>query len=112
MSATVYRKKLGEWGWRIEVQFVDSDTDAAIDVSTASAKKILWKTPANVIVSKDASFTTDGTDGKIEYTTTSADFGALGSYAIEAQVVLSTGKILSIEDLRVDVIQSLSAQAS
>ena len=47
-----------------------TDTDGtAIDVSTATTKYIYFQDPAGTKTQQTAAFYTDGTDGKIQYTT-------------------------------------------
>ena len=57
----------------IVVQFVDS-SDAPVDVSSYTTKQIWMGNPT--LASFTASFTTDGTDGKIEYALLTGDIAA------------------------------------
>ena len=64
----------------------------AVDVSSATAtKNIIFKKPDATTLTVAASFTTDGTDGKIEYPTVSGDINISGIWHIQGQVVLSGG---------------------
>jgi hypothetical protein len=46
-----------------------SDGSTIVDASGATTKEILFRKPSGAVVTKSAAFTTDGTDGKIEYVT-------------------------------------------
>lgn len=70
------------------------DDQVAVDVSGASTKTIYIKKPSGTVLTKTASFTTDGTDGKIEWTTVSNDLDEAGEYQLQGYLVLAswTGK--------------------
>lgn len=63
-----------------------------VDVSTASVKQIRFKKADDTTLTKDASFTTDGTDGKIEYTTVANDIDQDGTWEIQAYIEMGGGK--------------------
>jgi len=71
---------------------------AAIDVSTATVKYINFQDPSGVRMQKTASFTTDGTDGKIQYTTVSGDIDSVGTWQIQGYVETSLGKFWTEKD--------------
>lgn len=62
---------------------------AAVNVSSASTKKIKIRKPGGAVLEKDAAFTTNGTDGKLTYTTISGDIDKVGEYRVQAYVVMS-----------------------
>lgn len=68
---------------------VKDEDDAVVDVSSASTKDILIEKPDASVLTKTSSFTTDGTDGIIEYSTISGDIDAIGKYKIQGKVILS-----------------------
>lgn len=75
----------------IKLQINDQDGDA-LDVSTASTKEIILRDPNGVSTTFDAAFTTDGSDGLIEYETTDADdLGVAGPWQAQGHVILSAG---------------------
>ncbi len=53
----------------IEVTILE-DT-AALDVSTVTVKQLVFRKPGGTVVTKTASFSSDGTDGKLKYVTES-----------------------------------------
>ena len=79
-----------------------TDCDTAVDISTASTKQIWLYKPDGTVLTKTASFFTDGTDGIITYTTVSGDIDIAGFWRIEAYVVMGTSEYHSeIERFRV-----------
>ena len=67
------------------------DGAAVVDISGATTKQILFRKPTATILTKTASFTTDGTDGQIDYTTISGDLDTTGTWEIQAKVITSAG---------------------
>lgn len=59
-----------------------------IDLSAATEKKIYMKSPSET-KTFDAEFTTDGTDGKIQYVAVSGDLDEAGEWQIQASANLS-----------------------
>jgi len=69
------------------------DGGEIVDVSGATVKKIKFEKPSGASVTKDASFYTDGTDGKIKWTTTLVtDLNEAGVWKRQGYVELPTGK--------------------
>lgn len=67
------------------------ESGSAVNVSTATTKTIKFKDPSGTASSKTADFTTDGSDGKIYYTTVADDLDEAGMWEIQAYVVMPTG---------------------
>lgn len=67
------------------------DDGAVVDISTATEIYILLRKPDGVTYTKTASLYSDGTDGKMEYTTEADDLNAAGNYKIQGKVVLGGG---------------------
>jgi hypothetical protein len=60
-----------------------------INISSASAtKQIILKKPDNTKLTKTASFTTDGTDGKLQYITIAGDIDQIGDWQAQAYIVM------------------------
>ncbi len=76
----------GDIGTIFRATLTDSSTGSAIDVSSASTKSIIFRKPNDTVETKTASFTTDGTDGKIEYATVSGDLDAIGTWSVQGLV--------------------------
>ena len=77
-------------GTVLEVTIMDGDD--VVDVSGATSKKIILQAPSmSGSVSKDADFVTDGSDGKIKYTTVADDLNETGDWAIQGKVTSASG---------------------
>ena len=77
----------------IGVTFILTIYDGAsvLDVSGASTKQIMFSNPAGTVTTKTASFTTTGTDGKIQWVTTDAqDLASTGTWSIQGKVVIGS----------------------
>lgn len=57
-----------------------------IDISDATALKILFKKPDGTTFSKTASFTTDGTDGSLQCSTTRTELDTEGKWRYQGWV--------------------------
>ena len=66
--------------------------DTAVDVSTATAKQIKLVKPSGASILDDAAFVTDGTDGKIKYTTLLNDLDEIGKWYAQAIITFSATK--------------------
>jgi len=80
---------VGDIGTILRVTITDT---AAVDVSGATTKTIFLLKPSGTKLSKAAIFTTDGTDGKIQYTTVSGDLDEPVWWKIQAYVKLPGGE--------------------
>ena len=61
------------------------------DVSGASAITYTFKRPNGTTFSRTGTFTSDGTDGKMQYSVVTDDFDEAGSYKLQGKVVISDG---------------------
>lgn len=79
---------LGDIGTKLilEVQ----EDGVALDISSASTKEILLKSPSGVVVAYAASFSTDGTDGLMEYATTTDDLDEAGIWRMQGHLILAS----------------------
>lgn len=69
-----------------------TDSNVAVSLVGATVKIIVFKKPDGTIASKTAAFTTDGTDGKIEWASTvSGDLDQPGLWQAQALVTLPAG---------------------
>jgi len=83
-------KVLGDIGTVYRATIKDQD-NAIVDVSGAMTKEIIFLTPAGILKTKSATFTTDGTDGKIEYKTVSGDIDVEGTWEWQPHVIITAG---------------------
>ena len=80
----------GDVGTTFILTITDQD-GSAVDVSGASTKQIKFEKPSGADVTQTADFTSDGTDGKIEYTTVADDLNETGFWKIQGKVTIATG---------------------
>jgi len=86
---------------RVEFTVVDQD-NAIVDLSTADTISLIFKKPNGSKDTKVASMVTDGTDGKMEYTTAVTDLDAAGLWKIQGLVTEAGGVYPTcIEELQV-----------
>jgi hypothetical protein len=96
---------VNDWGHLLKVT-IEENGDI-VDVSTATAKVIILKSPSGVSKTRTASFFTNGVDGIITYRTIDttpavvgppavaeipADLDEVGEWEIQGKVTFSTGK--------------------
>ena len=74
-----------------------ADEGTAVNISAAATKVIKLTKPDGTVLSKSASFTTDGTDGKMYWVAVSGDFDTVGPMRIQGVVTFSGGVQYSSE---------------
>jgi hypothetical protein len=89
MVTCVQEIHLGDIGTIFEIELKDCLN--VLNISAATVKQIIFQKPTGASITKDASFSTDGADGKIRYVTVSGDLDVVGTWKIQAKVVLPTG---------------------
>jgi hypothetical protein len=57
-----------------------------LNVSNANSISIIFQKPDSSDITKTASLVTNGTDGKIKYTTVAGDLDQIGTWQIQARV--------------------------
>tara|TARA_R110002110_G_scaffold293063_4_gene507080 strand:+ start:326 stop:634 length:309 start_codon:yes stop_codon:yes gene_type:complete len=77
----------------IGTQFLLTVTDGstAVDISSASTKQIIIKKPSGTKITANTAFSSDGSDGKMYYTTVTNDLDEAGSYKLQGKVIISDG---------------------
>jgi hypothetical protein len=71
------------------------DGDDVLDISSSNPRVIRLAAPDGTGASHFASFTTDGTDGKIQYATVADDIDQAGEWMTQAWLFLTSGLIHS-----------------
>jgi len=71
---------LGDVGTVIRVTVVENGEP--LDISDATLKEYRLRKPDASVVTKDPAFTTDGTDGKLEYTVVDGDLDQSGLWSL------------------------------
>lgn len=85
---------VGDYGTLIKVLVKDIDSSgnsAAEDISAATTKNIILKKPDGTKLTKTASFSTDGTDGYIQYVTVAGDIDTAGDWELQVYIVEPSG---------------------
>jgi hypothetical protein len=90
MTCIVDEVHLNDVGTIFRMTLVDSD-GAAVDLSSSTQKQLIFQKPSGATLTKTAVFYTDGTDGKIQYTTQSGDLDELGEWKWQAYIVNPVG---------------------
>lgn len=92
--AIVEQLHVGDYGTLIKVLVKDIDSNgnaAAEDISAATTKNIILKKPSGTKLTKTGSFTTDGSDGYIQYRTVSGDIDTAGDWELQVYLVEPSG---------------------
>lgn len=61
-----------------------------VDLSSATTIELIFRDPDGTSVTQTATFTTDGSDGKIQYTTLAGDLDVVGLWSWQGHVVIGT----------------------
>ena len=80
MAAEIHKDDIGT---RFLITIKDED-DAVKNISTYTTKQLIFKKPSGTLLTKTASFLTDGTDGVIYYTSISGDLDEIGVWKLQA----------------------------
>lgn len=86
MSCGIHQNDIGT---TLLVTICDCSNNA-IDISSADTKQIILKKPSGSTLTKTAVFTTDGSDGKIQYVIESGDVDEVGTWKIQGKVVIGS----------------------
>jgi len=79
--------RAGDIGTVFIVQIVDCESGLPIDLSLATTMTIKFLLPDKTVIERTAVFTTDGTDGRIQYVTIAGDLSLAGLWKIQAYAV-------------------------
>lgn len=82
---------LGNIGTLFRLRILDQD-DSVVNLSTASTMRITFRRPDDTTVDKTATFTTDGTDGYIEWASTSGFLDQEGTWRYQGFVVIGVNE--------------------
>lgn len=87
---TVTRDEIhaGDIGTRFEITVLENGV--AMDLSTANSVEFSFRKPDQTIVTRTASFVTNGVDGKVKYTTQEGDLDQKGAWRMQIHVVFTS----------------------
>jgi hypothetical protein len=71
---------------------VKDEAGVAVDISTATVKRILFHPPDGALVTKAGAFSTTGVDGKLQYMTVAGDLSLVGNWSYQVYVEMPAGK--------------------
>lgn len=80
--------RVGDVGTRLRVTVTVDDEP--LDLTTATAKSITLRRPDGTVVTRAATFETDGSDGVVYITTEAGDLTHAGRWWMQAAVTLPT----------------------
>src|SRR5688572_23744786 len=66
-----------------------TEDDVAVNIASATTKQIKIRKPDGTLMTKTAAFTTNGSDGKVTYTTVADDIDLVGEYKAQAYVIMT-----------------------
>ena len=79
---------LNDAGTIIEVEITEDGV--VVNISTATTQELILKDPKGNLKTKTTTFTTNGEDGKIQFTSVITDFDRIGVWRIQARLVLGS----------------------
>ena len=100
----------GDVGTELEVVFL-TPAGLPFDISSATVREVNLQRPDGVSVVRSGTLTTDGTDGRMDYTTTTGDFPVPGYWHVQGRVAFADGTILHSQRIRVRVWPNNAAPA-
>jgi len=87
----------GDYGQVIVLTIIDTDTEAAADVSAyATTIQVQLSDPALNVATETATFVTDGSDGLVQYTLADGDIDEAGEWRIRARVTSASAVLSSV----------------
>jgi hypothetical protein len=78
---------VGDVGTVFKIKIIDDKTGNVLNLTGSSVKKIIFKKSDAAVVEHNAVFTTDGSDGLIQYKTVANDLDVDGLWYIQGRVV-------------------------
>jgi hypothetical protein len=85
---------VGDIGTIIRATLQDTNANcvaSALNVSSATTITFTFKKPDGSKITRNGGFTTDGSDGKVQYTTVEDDLDQDGEWRVQLYLVLSSG---------------------
>jgi len=71
------------------------DGDEVVDLSDATTLQLLFKKPSSELLTKTATLYTNGTDGKIYYLSNATDLNEVGTWYLQAFIIIDTDEFHS-----------------
>jgi len=83
--------RIGDIGTVFRLTIVD-ELEVPVNISAATTTDIRFQKPDDTSVDKSAAFTTDGTDGLIQYVSILDDLDMSGKWRIQAHIITPVGE--------------------
>jgi hypothetical protein len=94
MSLSAIQKD--DYGYTIELTYIDADTDAAADISAFTVgQTLILEDPDGAQSEKSAAFDTDGSDGVVTYTVADGDIDQAGAWRLRLKLESASSIIRS-----------------
>lgn len=79
------------------IELTITQDDVAVDISTfTTTREIIFKGPDGKIVTKTATFSSDGSDGKIRCTMAAGDINQKGTWYVQAYIDSGSQDVYSV----------------
>lgn len=73
------------------------DDGTVVDISSQTLLEIIFEKPDGTTVTKTASLTNTGTDGKMQYKTVAADLDVAGLWKLQGKITIAAGTFRTSE---------------
>jgi hypothetical protein len=67
------------------------DDSTIVDISSATTLELIFKKPDNTTFTRTAELYTDGTDGKLTYSSIEGDIDSAGQWNLQVKLILTDG---------------------
>lgn len=91
-----------DFGWLLKLRIVQDGS--AVDISSYTTRSFILRDPTGTTATKTATFTTDGSDGWLQYTTQDGDVDRVGMWSVAARIS-KTGTELTSEAISFPVLE-------
>lgn len=75
----------------VVIEVTVTEDDVVADLSTVTTKQLILRKPNGDELTKTALFTTNGSDGKLRYTTIAGDLDHIGTWKVQPYLVFPGG---------------------
>lgn len=84
---------LGDVGPVLRVTVTKESDGTARNISAATTRQIIFRKPGGTVVAKTASLTSDGSDGRMQYTIEAGLIDEAGTWKIQGFVVIGSTEL-------------------
>lgn len=91
--------RLYDQGVALRITVLNEDSNLAENISSATTKTITFRKPLGTTTVKSGAFSTDGTDGRVQYVTESGFIDEVGLWKMQVYVDMGAGKFHSTQGM-------------